>query len=41
MYSFQHFAVEVVARGYYSKSDLTCFKKVGLNNALVRNNIKK
>ena len=35
------FAVEVGARGYCSKSAFCCFNKVGFNNALIRNNIKK
>ena len=34
------FAVEVGARGYCSKSVLCCIKKLGFNNALIRNNIK-
>ena len=35
------FAVEVGARGYCSKSVLCCFKKLGFNNTLIRNTIKK
>ena len=35
------FAVEVGARGYCSKSVLCCFKKLGFNNKLIRNTIKK
>ena len=35
------FAVEAGARGYCSKSVLCCFKKLGFNNALVRNTNKK
>ena len=35
------FAVEVGARGYCSKSVLCCFKKLGFNNALIRNSIRK
>ena len=35
------FAVEVGARGYCSRSVLCCFKKLGLNNKLIRNTIKK
>ena len=35
------FAVEVGARGYCSKSVLCCFKKLGFNNKLIRNAIKK
>ena len=35
------FAVEVGARGYWSRSVLCCFKKLGFNNELIRNTIKK
>ena len=35
------FVVEVGARGYCSKSVLCCFKKLGLNNKLIRDTIKK
>ena len=35
------FAVKVGARGYCSKSVLCCFKKLGFNNKLIRNTIKK
>ena len=35
------FPVEVGARGYCSRSVLCCFKKLGLNNKLIRNTIKK
>ena len=35
------FAVEFGARGYCSKSVLCCFKKLGFNNTLIRNTIKK
>ena len=35
------FAVEVGAWGYCSKSVLCCFKKLGFNNKLIRNTIKK
>ena len=35
------FAVEVGARGYCSRSVLCCFKKLGFNNKLIRNTIKK
>ena len=35
------FAVEVGARGYCSKSVLSCFKKLGFNNKPIRNAIKK
>ena len=35
------FAVDVGARGYCSKSVLCCFKKLGFNNKLIRNTIKK
>ena len=34
-------AVKVGARGYCSKSVLCCFKKLGFNNALIRNSIRK
>ena len=37
----EHFAVEVSARGYCSRSVLCCFKKLGFNNKLIRNTIKK
>ena len=39
--SVEHFVVEVAARGYCSKSVLCCLKKLGFNNPLIRNNIKK
>ena len=35
------FAVEVGTRGYCSRSVLYCFKKLGFNNFLIRNTIKK
>ena len=35
------FVVEVGARGYCSRSVLCCFKKLGFNNKLIRNPIKK
>ena len=35
------FAVEAGVRGYCSKSVLCCFKKLGFNNKLIRNTIKK
>ena len=35
------FAVEFGARGYYSKSVLCCFKKLGFSNTLIRDTIKK
>ena len=35
------FAVEVGARGYCPKSVLCCSKKLGFNNKLIRNTIKK
>ena len=35
------FAVEVGAGGYCPKSFLGSFKKLGLNNKLIRNTIKK
>ena len=35
------FAVEVGARGYCSRSVLCCFKKLGFNNKLIKNTIKK
>ena len=35
------FTVEVGARGYCSRSVLCCFKKLGFNNKLIRNIIKK
>ena len=35
------FTVEVGATGYCSKSVLCCFKKLGFNNKLIRNTIKK
>ena len=35
------FAVEVGARRYCSKSVSCCVKKLGFNNTLIRNNIKK
>ena len=35
------FAVEVGAIGYYSKSLLCCFKKLGFSNTLTRKTIKK
>ena len=35
------FAVEVGARGYFSRSVLCCLKKLGFNNKLIRNTIKK
>ena len=34
-------AVEVGTSGYYSKSVLCCFKKLGFKNKLIRNTIKK
>ena len=40
-WSVEHFAVEVGSRGYYSQSVLYCLKKLGFNNTLIRNNIKK
>ena len=40
-WSVELFAVEVGARGYCSKSVLCCLKKLGFNNTLIRNNIKK
>ena len=33
------FVVEVGARGYCFKSVLCCFKKLGFNDALIRNTI--
>ena len=35
------FAIEVGASGYCSRSVLCCFKKLGFNNKLIRNTIKK
>ena len=35
------FVVEVGAKGYCSRSVLCCFKKLGFNNKLIRNTIKK
>ena len=35
------FAVEAGAKGYCSKSILCCFKKIGFNNTVIRNTIKK
>ena len=40
-WSVELFAVELGARGYCSKSALCCLKKLGFNNILIRNNIKK
>ena len=39
-WSVEHFAVEVGARGYCSKSVLCYLKKLGFNNTLITNNIK-
>ena len=39
-WSVEHFAIEVSARGYCSKSVLRCLKKLGFNNTLIRNSIK-
>ena len=39
--SVEHFAVKVGSTGYCFKSVLCCLKKLGFNNTLIRNNIKK
>ena len=40
-WSVELFTVKVGARGYCSRSVLCCFKKLGFNNKLIRNTIKK
>ena len=38
-WSLELFAVEVSARGYCPKSVLSCLKKLGFNNTVIRSNI--